>query len=132
MNRAIRFALLLACAAVAALPIRAHAQYPFGADVVRTASPTNYAVAGGTPVMVATTDTQRVNCYIEQLSTNPFWVCETLTPTNASWYYVPGTVGSVWETKRPALWKGPITVIPDSTSAAVTSKVSVIEGVGSY
>jgi hypothetical protein len=113
-----------------AMPARA--QYPFGADVVRTANPTNYTLAGGASAMVATADMQRVNCLIEQLSTNPFWVCETLTPTNAYWYYVPGTVGAIWETKRPALWKGPITIIPDSTSAGVTSKVSVIEGVGSY
>jgi len=135
MKKTIRSAFTIAClglAALTALPAKSNAQYPFGADVVRTVNATNYALAGGSSVMAATTDTQRVTCYIEQLSTNPFWVCEALSPTNANWFYVPGTVGSFWETKRPSLWKGPITIIPDSPSAGVTSKVSVIEGVGSY
>ncbi len=136
MNKSIRFALAVVCLSItilAALTTTSKAEgYPLGADVVRTATPTNFAVAGGSSALVTTSNTQRVNCFIEQMSTNAFWVCETTSPTNANWFYVPGTVGASWETKRPALWKGPISIIPDAASASLTSKVSVVEGTGSY
>ena len=136
MNKSIRFAFAVVCLSITALAAVATTSkadgYPLGADVVRTAAPTNYMLAGGSSVLVATNNTQRVNCFIEQMSTNAFWVCETTSPTNANWFYIPGTVGTTWETKRPALWKGPISIIPDAASASLTSKVSVIEGTGSY
>jgi len=136
MKKSLTFAFTIACISLATLavwPTTTNADgYPLGADVVRTAAPTNYMLAGGSSVLVATNNTQRVNCFIEQMSTNAFWVCETTSPTNANWFYIPGTVGTTWETKRPALWKGPISIIPDAASASLTSKVSVIEGTGSY
>ena len=39
-----------------------------------------------------------------------------------------GTVGSTWVTQRPALYKGPVSLILDSATAGLTSTVTVIEG----
>lgn len=37
-------------------------------------------------------------------------------------------VGSTWDTKRPTLYKGAISAILDSSTASLTSAVTVIEG----
>ena len=37
-------------------------------------------------------------------------------------------VGTAWDTKRPALYKGAISAILDSSTASLTSAVTVIEG----
>ena len=77
---------------------------------------------------MATNNASRVFCKIVQRGTNAIDVGYSLTVTNGQQDYLVGTAGATWVTQRPALYKGPVSLILDSPTAALTSTVTVIEG----
>src|SRR6266478_326076 len=123
-----KFTLLLVLTS-AALAANVRAQgYPFGSDVASTIATSTYNVVGLHSTLVATDNANRVFCKIVQRGTNAIDVGYSLTVTNGQQDYLGGTVGSTWDTKRPALYKGAISAILDSSTASLTSAVTIIEG----
>jgi len=102
--------------------------YPLGSDVASTITTGKFSIVGTSPTLVATDNANRVFCKIVQRGTNAVDVGYSLTVTNGQQDYLAGTVGTTWDTKRPALYKGPVSLILDSSTAALTSAVTVIEG----
>ena len=102
--------------------------YPLGSDVASTVTTGKFAIVGTSATLVATDNANRVFCKIVQRGTNALDVGYSLSVTNGQQDYVAGTVGTTWETKRPALYKGPVSLILDSSTANLTSTVTVIEG----
>jgi len=109
---------------------KAHAQggYPLGSDVASTITTSKFNIVGASSTLVATDNSDRVFCKIIQRGTNAIDVGYSLTVTNGQQDYLAGTVGSAWDTKRPTLYKGAISTILDSSTASLTSIVTVIEG----
>jgi len=106
-----------------------HAQgYPFGADVASTVTTSKFNIVGTGSTLVATDNANRVFCKIVQRGTNALDVGYSLSVTNGQQDYIAGTVGSTWVTQRPALYKGAVSLILDSSTAGATSTVTVIEG----
>lgn len=102
--------------------------YPLGSDVASTITTGKFNIVGVGSTLVATDNANRVFCKIVQRGTNAIDVGYSLSVTNGQQDYVAGTVGTTWETKRPALYKGPVSLILDSSTANLTSTVTVIEG----
>ena len=120
--------LLVALMAVA-LVVNAHAQgYPLGSDVASTITTGTFNVVGVHSTLVATDNANRVFCKIVQRGTNAIDVGYSLSVTNGQQDYIGGSAGTTWITQRPALYKGAISVILDSSTAGLTSTVTIIEG----
>ncbi len=102
--------------------------YPLGADVAATITTGKFNIAGTSSTLVATDNADRVFCKIVQRGTNAIDVGYSLTVTNGQQDYLAGATGATWVTQRPALYKGPVSLILDSPTAALTSTVTVIEG----
>ena len=102
--------------------------YPFGADVASTVTTSKFNIVGTGSTLVATDNANRVFCKIVQRGTNALDVGYSLSVTNGQQDYIAGTVGSTWVTQRPALYKGAVSLILDSSTAGATSTVTVIEG----
>jgi hypothetical protein len=102
--------------------------YPFGSDVASTITTSKFNIVGTASTLVATDNTNRVFCKIIQRGTNALDVGYSLTVTNGQQDYIAGTVGSTWTTQRPALYKGAVSLILDTSTAGLTSTVTVIEG----
>jgi hypothetical protein len=118
--------LLTAC--VLTTCVHAQGGYPLGSDVASTITTSKFNIVGASSTLVATDNANRVFCKIVQRGTNALDVGYSLTVTNGQQDYLVGTVGSVWNTQRPALYKGAISAILDSSTANLTSAVTVIEG----
>ena len=121
------FAMLLT-ASVLATYVYAQGGYPLGSDVATTITTNKLNIVGTSSTLVATDNADRVFCKIVQRGTNAIDVGYSLTVTNGQQDYLTGTVGNTWDTKRPALYKGAISAILDSSTATLTSVVTVIEG----
>jgi len=119
---------LLFTATVLASYVYAQTGYPLGSDVASTITTSKFNIVGTSSTLVATDNADRVFCKIVQRGTNAIDVGYSLTVTNGQQDYIAGTVGSTWDTKRPALYKGAISAILDSSTATLTSAVTVIEG----
>ena len=102
--------------------------YALGSDVASTVTTGKFAIVGASATLVATDNANRVFCKIVQRGTNAIDVGYSLTVTNGQQDYLAGTAGATWVTQRPALYKGPVSLILNSSSAALTSTVTVIEG----
>ncbi|HXI84133.1 MAG TPA: hypothetical protein VNL17_08600 [Verrucomicrobiae bacterium] len=119
---------ILLTATVLATYVYAQGGYPLGSDVASTITTNKLNIVGASSTLVATDNADRVFCKIVQRGTNAIDVGYSLTVTNGQQDYLVGTVGSTWDTKRPALYKGAISAILDSSTATLTSAVTVIEG----
>ena len=126
MNK-LMFSILLT-ASVLAAHVYAQGGYPLGSDVATTITTNKFSIVGTSSTLVATDNAERVFCKIVQRGTNAIDVGYSLTVTNGQQDYIAGTVGSTWDTKRPALYKGAISATLDSSTASLTSVVTVIEG----
>jgi hypothetical protein len=102
--------------------------YPLGSDVAVTITTGKFSIVGAGSTLVATDNANRVFCKIVQRGTNAIDVGYSLSVTNGQQDYIAGTAGATWETKRPALYKGPVSLILDGSTATLTSAVTVIEG----
>ncbi len=102
--------------------------YPFGSDVASTITTGKFSIVGAGSTLVATDNANRVFCKIVQRGTNAIDVGYSLTVTNGQQDYLAGTAGATWVTQRPALYKGPVSLILGSSTATLTSTVTVIEG----
>lgn len=121
--------LLLVLLTAGTLAAHVHAQgYPLGADVAAMVATSKYDIVGVRSTLIATDNADRVFCKIVQRGTNPIDVGYSLIVTNGQQDYIAGTLGSTWVTRRPALYKGPVSLILDSATAGLTSTVTVIEG----
>ena len=119
---------ILLIATVLATHAFAQGGYPLGSDVATTITTSKFNIVGTSSTLVATDNADRVFCKIVQRGTNAIDVGYSLTVTNGQQDYLAGTVGSAWNTQRPALYKGAISGILDSSTANLTSAVTVIEG----
>jgi len=119
---------ILLTATVLASYAYAQTGYPLGSDVATTITTNKFNLVGTSSTLVATDNADRVFCKIVQRGTNAIDVGYSLTVTNGQQDYIAGTIGSTWDTKRPALYKGAISAILDSSTASLTSAVTVIEG----
>ena len=119
---------MLLTATVLATYVYAQGGYPLGSDVATTITTNKLNIVGTSSMLIATDNADRVFCKIVQRGTNAIDVGYSLTVTNGQQDYLAGTVGSTWDTKRPALYKGAISAILDSSTANLTSAVTVIEG----
>ena len=102
--------------------------YPLGSDVASTITTGKFSIVGTNSTLVATDNANRVFCKIVQRGTNAVDIGYSLTVTNGQQDYLAGTAGTTWVTQRPALYKGPVSLILDSSTATLTSAVTVIEG----
>jgi hypothetical protein len=102
--------------------------YPIGSDVASMVATSKYDIVGVHSTLIATDNADRVFCKIVQRGTNPIDVGYSLIVTNGQQDYIVGTAGSTWVTQRPSLYKGPVSLILDSSTAGLTSTVTVIEG----
>jgi hypothetical protein len=119
---------ILLIATVLASYVYAQGGYPLGSDVASTITTSKFNIVGTSSTLVATDNADRVFCKIVQRGTNAIDVGYSLTVTNGQQDYIAGTVGSTWDTKRPTLYKGAVSAILDSSTASLTSAVTVIEG----
>jgi hypothetical protein len=119
---------ILLTATILASYVYAQGGYPLGSDVASTITTSKFSIVGTSSTLVATDNADRVFCKIVQRGTNAIDVGYSLTVTNGQQDYLAGTVGSSWNTQRPALYKGAISAILDSSTATLTSAVTVIEG----
>jgi len=102
--------------------------YPLGSDVASTITTGKFSIGGTNSTLVATDNANRVFCKIVQRGTNAVDIGYSLTVTNGQQDYLAGTAGTTWVTQRPALYKGPVSLILDSSTTTLTSAVTVIEG----
>jgi len=119
---------ILLTASVLATYVYAQTGYPLGSDVASTITTSKFNIVGTSSTLVATDNADRVFCKIVQRGTNAIDVGYSLTVTNGQQDYIAGNIGGTWDTKRPALYKGAISAILDSSTATLTSAVTVIEG----
>jgi hypothetical protein len=131
------------------LPVRLHAQAIFvpGYDVPSTIATNSFTITGTngtlvTPLVITSTtngasvtivtntaNANRVFLNVIQEGTNACDVVyDQAATTNSIGDYLGGAVGATWTTKRPALYKGPVTLILHSHAPSQTTTVWTIEG----
>jgi hypothetical protein len=80
-------------------------------------------------VVTNTANSNRVFLNVIQQGTNACDVVyDQAATTNSVGDYLSGAVGSTWNTKRPALYKGPVTLILHSHASNQTTTIWTIEG----
>jgi len=142
-------AILVSMMALAAYAPSARAQAIFvpGYDVPSTIATNSFTINGTngtlvTPLVITSTtngatvtvvtntaNSNRVFLNVIQQGTNPCDVVYDQAATaNSIGDYLGGAVGATWTTKRPALYKGPVTLILHSHATNQTTTVWTIEG----
>lgn len=126
---------------------RAQAIFVPGYDVPSTIATNSFTITGTngtlvTPLVITsstngatvtivtnTANSNRVFLNVIQQGTNACDVAyDQAATTNSIGDYLSGAVGATWNTKRPALYKGPVTLILHSHNPGQTTTVWTIEG----
>ncbi|MGO9243173.1 MAG: hypothetical protein ACLPT4_00995 [Verrucomicrobiia bacterium] len=149
MKKLLSTTLIAAIAGLAAYAPRVRAQAIFvpGYDVPSTIATNAFTINGTngtlvTPLVITsstngatvtvvtnTANSNRVFLNVIQQGTNPCDVVYDQAATaNSIGDYLGGAVGATWTTKRPALYKGPVTLILHSHATNQTTTVWTIEG----